>query len=42
MLTYILPRSKETLVAELRWLHETNVKNRLEGDYLWLKLVYQF
>jgi len=42
VLTYILPRGKETFVAELRWLHETNVKNRLEGDYIWLKLVYQF
>jgi hypothetical protein len=42
VLTYILPRGKETLVAELRWLHEMNVKNRLEGDYIWLKLVYQF
>lgn len=42
VLTYILPRGKETLVAELRWLHETNVQNRLEGDYIWLKVVYQF
>jgi hypothetical protein len=42
VLTYILPRGTETLVAELRWLHETNVKNRLEGDYIWLKVVYQF
>lgn len=42
VLTYILPRGTETLVAELRWLRETNVKNRLEGDYIWLKVVYQF
>lgn len=42
VLTYILPRGPDTLVAELRWLRETNVKNRLEGDYLWLKIVYQF
>jgi len=42
VLTYVLPRGKETFVAELRWLRETDVKNRLEGDYIWLKLVYQF
>jgi hypothetical protein len=42
VLTYILPRGTEALVTELRWLHETNVKNRLEGDYIWLKVVYQF
>jgi len=42
VLTYILPRGTQTLVTELRWLHETNVKNRLEGDYIWLKVVYQF
>jgi hypothetical protein len=42
VLTYILPRGTETAVAELRWLRETNVKNRLEGDYIWLKVVYQF
>ena len=42
VLTYILPRGKETLVAELRWLPELDVQNRLEGDYVWLKVVYQF
>jgi len=41
-LTYVLPRGKETLVAELRWLPELDVQNRLEGDYVWLKVVYQF
>lgn len=42
VLSYILPQGKGTLVAELRWLPELNVKNRLEGDYIWLKVVYQF
>jgi hypothetical protein len=42
VLTYILPHGKNTFVAELRWLPETSVKNRLEGDYIWLKVVYQF
>ena len=42
VLTYLLPLGKETLAAELRWLPETNVKNRLDGDYVWLKIIYQF
>jgi len=42
VLTYILPHATETFVAELRWLPETEVRNRLEGEYIWLKLVYQF
>jgi hypothetical protein len=42
VLSYILPRGKETLVAELRWLPELDVSRRLEGDYVWFKLVYQF
>ena len=42
VLTYILPRGKETFVAEVRWLPELNVDNRMKGDYVWLKLVYQF
>jgi hypothetical protein len=42
VLTYVLPLGKETFVAELRWLPELDVKNRLDGDYVWLKLVYQF
>ena len=42
VLTYILPRGDDTFVAELRWLPELDVKSRLEGDYVWLKLVYQF
>jgi hypothetical protein len=42
VLGYILPHGKQTFVAELRWLPESNVKNRLDGDYVWLKLVYQF
>jgi hypothetical protein len=42
VLSYILPRGKETLVAELRWLPELDVSRRLKGDYVWLKLAYQF
>ncbi|MCU0751445.1 MAG: transporter [Akkermansiaceae bacterium] len=42
VLSYILPLGDSTLVAEARWLPELDTKNRLEGDYFWLKFVYQF
>jgi len=29
-------------VFELKWLHEVETKNRLEGDIVWLKAVYKF
>lgn len=41
-LGYIFPVGENTLVAEVRWLPELDTKRRLEGDFLWLKLVYQF
>jgi hypothetical protein len=42
VLGYVLPMSKQNFAAELRWLPELETKNRLKGDYVWLKLVYQF
>ena len=42
VLGYIQPFGKETLVVELKWLPELDTKNRLEGDYIWLKMVYKF
>lgn len=30
------------LVGELKWLHEFETKNRLEGDYVWLKVIFKF
>ena len=42
VLTYVLPLGKNTLVAEIRWLPELYTKNRLNGDYLWVKGAYQF
>ncbi|MBP1689094.1 MAG: protein involved in meta-pathway of phenol degradation, partial [Deltaproteobacteria bacterium] len=29
-------------VFELKWLHEVETKNRLEGDIAWFKAVYKF
>ena len=42
VLTYLLPRGEQTFAGEVRWLPEINTKRRLKGDYVWLKLVYQF
>jgi hypothetical protein len=36
------PLGEDTLVTELGWLPELETKNRLKGDYIWLKIVYQF
>ena len=30
------------LVGELKWLHETETTRRLEGDYVWFKLLCKF
>ena len=30
------------VVAELKWLHETDTEKRLEGDLFWLKVVFKF
>ena len=42
VLSYVLPMKDNTLVFEARWLPELETKNRLEGDYFWVKLAYQF
>jgi hypothetical protein len=42
VLTYVLPWNEDTLVAELRWLPELAVERRLKGDYVWLKIAFQF
>lgn len=42
VLGYIKPMGKQALVLELKWLAELDTKNRLEGDYIWLKGVYKF
>ena len=42
VLGYIQPIGKEKLLFELKWLPELETKNRLNGDYIWLKMVYTF
>ena len=42
VLGYIQPIGNEKLLFEFKWLPELDTKNRLKGDYLWLKMVYTF
>ena len=42
VLGYIQPLGKQALLFELKWLPELDTKNRLDGDYVWLKMVYKF
>ncbi len=41
VINYVLPVGTDNWVFEAKWLPEFNTENRLEGDYIWLKLVYQ-
>ena len=42
VLSYVTKVWKKDLVAEVKWLREYDVNNRLEGDYIWFKLAMQF
>jgi len=42
VLGYIQPIGEQKLLFELKWLPELETKNRLNGDYIWLKMVYKF
>ena len=42
VLGYIQPLGKQSLAVEVKWLPELDTKNRLNGDYVWLKMVYKF
>ena len=39
---YVQPIGTQVLLLELKWLPELETKNRLTGDYVWLKMVYKF
>jgi len=39
---YILPMGDDTLLVEARWVPELDTSNRIEGDYFWLKVAWQF
>ncbi len=42
VLSYVTKLRGNDVVAEVKWLPELDVKNRLEGDYIWFKLAMQF
>jgi hypothetical protein len=42
VLGYVHPLGTRSLGIELKWLAELETKNRLDGDYIWLKAVYKF
>lgn len=41
-LSYVGRVGGRDLIAEVKWLHEVDTRNRLEGDYLWLKVILKF
>jgi len=42
VVSYIRKISGHDTVFELKWLHEFETENRLEGNIVWLKAVYKF
>jgi hypothetical protein len=42
VLGYIQPFGEQKLLLEAKWLPELETRNRLNGDYFWLKAVYKF
>jgi hypothetical protein len=42
VLSYVFKIGKVDLIAEVKWLHEFEVRNRLEGDTVWFKLIAKF
>jgi len=42
VVSYTSKIASRDVVAEFKWLHETETENRLTGDILWLKVVFKF
>jgi hypothetical protein len=42
VLSYVTKVDGHDVISEFKWLHEQGTKNRLQGDTLWLKVVYKF
>jgi hypothetical protein len=42
VLGYIQPIGQQRMIFELKWLPELETKKRLNGDYIWAKMVYKF
>jgi hypothetical protein len=41
-ISYVIKVGGTDIAAELKWLPELDTENRLEGDYIWLKLAVAF
>ena len=42
VLGYIQPIGQQRMLFELKWLPELETRKRLNGDYIWFKMVYKF
>ncbi len=42
VLSYIRKIGSKDLITEIKWLHEEDTRNRLAGDFLWLKAILKF
>ncbi|MGB6221346.1 SphA family protein [Haloferula sp.] len=42
VLSFVSKIADVDIIAELKWLHEFNTKDRPEGDFIWFKLVSKF
>lgn len=41
-ISYVHKMGKVDMLAELKWLHEVEAQKRLQGDYIWLKVIFKF
>lgn len=42
VLSYVTKIGGQDVIAELKWLHEFETKNRMAGDYIWFKALLKF
>lgn len=42
VVSYVSKIAAHDVIAELKWLHETDTQKRLEGDMVWFKVVFKF
>lgn len=42
VISYTTKIGGHDVIAEVKWLHEMETKKRLEGDYIWLKVIVKF
>jgi hypothetical protein len=42
VLSYVCKVGGKDLITEIKWLHEVETRYRLEGDFVWLKVILKF